>query len=73
MAESASKRNIPISRGDFSVIDTEFASIRERFDQEMRKMEDEMAKFRSDLMNREANYFETSTRYVLFTFKHSDS
>lgn len=63
MAESASKRNIPISRGDFSVIDTEFASIRERFDQEMRKMEDEMSKFRSDLMNREANYFETSTRY----------
>ncbi|XP_031627585.1 heat shock protein beta-1 isoform X3 [Contarinia nasturtii] len=61
MAESASKRNIPIKMGDFSVIDTEFSSIRERFDQEMRKMEDEMAKFRSDLMNREANYFESST------------
>ncbi|XP_055297466.1 heat shock protein beta-1 isoform X2 [Sitodiplosis mosellana] len=60
MAESA-KRNIPIARGDFSVIDTEFASIRERFDSEMRKMEDEMSKFRSDLMNREANYYETST------------
>jgi len=61
MAESASKRNIPIKMGDFSVIDTEFASIRERFDSEMRKMEDEMAKFRSDLMNRESNYFESST------------
>lgn len=61
MAESASKRNIPIKMGDFSVIDTEFASIRERFDNEMRKMEDEMAKFRSDLMNRESNYFESST------------
>lgn len=32
MADSASKRNIPIKMGDFSVIDTEFASIRERFD-----------------------------------------
>lgn len=61
MAESASKRNIPIKMGDFSVIDTEFSSIRERFDNEMRKMEDEMAKFRSDLMNRESNYFESST------------
>lgn len=63
MAEGGSKRNIPIKMGDFSVIDTEFASIRERFDSEMRKMEDEMAKFRSDLMNREANYFESTTRY----------
>jgi len=61
MADSANKRNIPIKIGDFSVIDTEFASIRERFDSEMRKMEDEMAKFRSDLMNREANYFESTT------------
>lgn len=65
MADSASKRNIPIKMGDFSVIDTEFASIRERFDSEMRKMEDEMAKFRSDLMNREANYFESTSRYEL--------
>lgn len=60
MADSANKRNIPIHKGDFSVIDTEFANIRERFDAEMRKMEDEMSKFRSDLMNREANYFEST-------------
>uniref|UniRef100_A0A1L8DUC9 Putative heat shock protein beta-1-like isoform x1 n=1 Tax=Nyssomyia neivai TaxID=330878 RepID=A0A1L8DUC9_9DIPT len=60
MAEG-NKCNIPIKLGDFSVIDTEFASIRERFDAEMRKMEDEMAKFRSELMNREANFFETSS------------
>uniref|UniRef100_A0A6B2E964 Putative heat shock protein beta-1-like isoform x1 n=1 Tax=Phlebotomus kandelakii TaxID=1109342 RepID=A0A6B2E964_9DIPT len=60
MAES-NKCNIPIKLGDFSVIDTEFASIRERFDAEMRKMEDEMAKFRSELMNREANFFETTS------------
>lgn len=61
MAEP-SRHNIPIKLGDFSVIDTEFASIRERFDAEMRKMEDEMAKFRSELMNRESNFFETTTR-----------
>lgn len=62
MAESGNKRNIPIKLGDFSVIDTEFASIRERFDAEMRKMEDEMSKFRSELMNRESNFFETTSR-----------
>uniref|UniRef100_A0A0K8TNF3 Putative heat shock protein n=1 Tax=Tabanus bromius TaxID=304241 RepID=A0A0K8TNF3_TABBR len=60
MAEG-NKRNIPIKLGDFSVIDTEFASIRERFDAEMRKMEEEMAKFRHELMNRESNFFESST------------
>jgi len=61
MADSGNKRNIPIKLGDFSVIDTEFASIRERFDAEMRKMEDEMSKFRSDLLNRESNFFETTS------------
>lgn len=41
MADSANKRNIPIQfNRDFSVIDTEFSSIRERFDNEMRRMED---------------------------------
>uniref|UniRef100_U5EET0 Protein lipidation n=1 Tax=Corethrella appendiculata TaxID=1370023 RepID=U5EET0_9DIPT len=61
MSDSANKRNIPIKLGDFSVIDTEFASIRERFDSEMRKMEEEMSKFRSELMNRESNFFETTS------------
>jgi len=57
-----SKRNIPIKMGDFSIIDTEFSNIRERFDAEMRKMEEEMGKFRSELMNRESqNFFRTST------------
>ncbi|XP_056644017.1 heat shock protein beta-1 isoform X1 [Diorhabda carinulata] len=54
-------RNIPIKMGDFSVIDTEFSSIRERFDAEMRKMEEEMNKFRSELTSREANNFFRST------------
>jgi hypothetical protein len=57
------KRNIPIKLGDFSVIDSEFSNIRERFDAEMRKMEDEMTRFRSELMNRESNnFFKTTTR-----------
>lgn len=63
MADSANRRNIPIKLGDFSVIDTEFSSIRERFDNEMRKMEEEMSKFRSDLLNREANFFESTTSH----------
>ncbi|XP_023247861.1 heat shock protein Hsp-12.2 isoform X5 [Copidosoma floridanum] len=54
-------RNIPIKLGDFSVIDCEFSSIRERFDAEMRKMEDEMSRFRSELMNRENNFFKSTT------------
>lgn len=66
MADSGIKRNIPIKLGDFSVIDTEFSNIRERFDAEMRKMEDEMSRFRSELMNRESNnFFKSTTRYVM--------
>jgi len=65
MADSGIKRNIPIKLGDFSVIDTEFSNIRERFDAEMKKMEDEMSRFRSELMNRESNnFFKSTTRYV---------
>ncbi len=62
MSDIGRRHNIPIKLGDFNVIDNEFSSIRERFDAEMRKMEDEMTKFRSELMNREANFFKTSTR-----------
>lgn len=65
MAHNSSvKRDIPIKLGDFSVIDSEFSNIRERFDAEMRKMEDEMTKFRSDLMNRESNFFKTTSKSV---------
>lgn len=66
MADSGIKRNIPIKLGDFSVIDTEFSNIRERFDAEMRKMEDEMSRFRSELMNRESNIFKSTMRYYFF-------
>ncbi|CAH2269249.1 jg19205 [Pararge aegeria aegeria] len=73
MADSGLKRNIPIKLGDFSVIDTEFSSIRERFDAEMRKMEEEMSKFRSELMNRESNNFFKSSTSTTTSTQHSDS
>lgn len=47
------ERRLPLLRTDFSVIDREFSSIREKFEQEMRVMEDEMNRFRSQLMDRE--------------------
>ncbi|XP_050439710.1 alpha-crystallin B chain isoform X1 [Adelges cooleyi] len=59
---SGVKRDIPIKLGNFSVIDSEFSNIREKFDAEMRKMEDEMTKFRSELMNRESNFFKTTSK-----------
>ncbi|XP_023945274.1 heat shock protein beta-1 [Bicyclus anynana] len=73
MADSGLKRNIPIKLGDFSVIDTEFSSIRERFDAEMRKMEEEMSKFRSELMNRESNNFFKSSTSTTTSSQQSDS
>merc|ERR1712062_207765 len=48
---------IPVKRKDFSVLDTEFDSIRERFDSEMSKMEEEMNKFRADLLDKESSFF----------------
>ncbi|EEZ98629.2 protein lethal(2)essential for life isoform X2 [Tribolium castaneum] len=65
------RRDIPIKLGDFSVIDTEFSSIRERFDAEMRKMEEEMSKFRSELMNRESNNFFRSTTSTTTQSSHN--
>ncbi|XP_063233198.1 protein lethal(2)essential for life isoform X2 [Bacillus rossius redtenbacheri] len=73
MAESGIKRNIPIKLGDFSVIDTEFSSIRERFDAEMKKMEEEMTRFRSELMNRESNFFTKSTTSAPLTYSTTSS
>ena len=37
---------VPMRLNDFSVLDTEFGNMRERFDNEMKKMEEEMNKFR---------------------------
>ena len=43
-------------------MDSEFDNIRERFDSEMRKMEDEMNKFRTDLLtDKDSDFFKKST------------
>eukprot|EP00090_Calanus_glacialis_P005407 TRINITY_DN1419_c0_g1_i4.p1 TRINITY_DN1419_c0_g1~~TRINITY_DN1419_c0_g1_i4.p1 ORF type:complete len:203 (-),score=69.29 TRINITY_DN1419_c0_g1_i4:65-589(-) len=49
--------------GDFSLMDSEFNNIRGRFDTEMKKMEEEMNKFRGELISRESDSFrKTSAR-----------
>jgi len=53
-------KRIPVKLSDSSVLDTEFSSIRERFDAEMRRMEDEMGNFRSQLLQRQDNFFNKS-------------
>lgn len=70
----AGKNIIPIKLGDFSVLDSEFNSIRERFDSEMRKMEDEMTRFRSELLNREqSSLFSRSSTSSTSTSSTSNS
>jgi HSP20 family molecular chaperone IbpA len=54
-------KRIPVRLSDASVLDTEFSSIRERFDAEMRRMEDEMSNFRTQLLQRQDNFFSSST------------
>jgi len=53
-------KRIPVKLSDSSVLDTEFSSIRERFDAEMRRMEDEMSNFRNQLLQRQDNFFNKS-------------
>lgn len=55
-----SERHVPIERNEMSILDSEFSSIRERFEAEMRKMEEEMAKFRSMVLDHEKNVFNNS-------------
>ena len=55
-----SERKVPVLRSDHSLIDSEFSSVRERFEAEMRKMEDEMNRFRSQLVDRERDFFGSS-------------
>ncbi|XP_003744645.1 body wall muscle protein HR-29 [Galendromus occidentalis] len=45
----APERRLHISRTEHSILDNEFSNVRERFDQEMRWMEDEMERFRTQL------------------------
>lgn len=52
-----SHRNVPLQRTDFNLIDSDFGSVRERFEAEMRKMEEEMNRFRNQLQERESDFF----------------
>ncbi|XP_077516792.1 alpha-crystallin B chain isoform X3 [Amblyomma americanum] len=57
----APERRVPIQKSDLSILDNEFSSIRERFEAEMRKMEEEMSRFRSQLMDHERDFFAKSS------------
>lgn len=57
MSGSKDSKEVPMKVGDFSVLDNEFGNMRERFDQEMKKMEEEMNRFRNELLDRDSNKF----------------
>jgi len=63
-------KRIPVKLNDTSILDTEFSSIRERFDAEMRRMEDEMNNFRTQLLQRQDQFFKSSSS--LFDTMSSD-
>jgi len=46
-----SEVRVPIYKRETSVVEKEFGSIRERFDEEMRKMEDEMNRLRGEILD----------------------
>jgi len=54
-------KRIPVKQSGASVLDTEFSSIRSNFDAEMHRMEDEMNNFRSQLLQRQDNFFNKSS------------
>jgi hypothetical protein len=66
----APERKVPVLRSDFNLIDQEFSSIRDRFDSEMRKMEDEMNRFRSQLLDREGAAFGPSQHMSTTASEH---
>jgi hypothetical protein len=67
------ERKVPVVRQDFNLIDNEFSSVRERFEAEMRKMEDEMNRFRSQLQDRERDFFGGSSGGALTQQRTSSS
>jgi len=67
----AFERRLPLSRTDFSVIDRDFNSIREKFDQEMKIMEEEMNRFRSQLMDREMPRIQSQQTQSLQSQSHT--
>lgn len=58
---SSCEKKVEVSKSDESAIDREFQTIRDRFDDEMRRMEDEMSRFRGSLKSHDR---EISTRHL---------
>lgn len=46
-----SEKKVQVCKSDESHIDREFQTIRSRFDEEMRRMEDEMSRFRGSMLD----------------------
>ncbi len=67
----APERKVTVQQSDSNLIDQEFSSIRARFDEEMRKMEDEMNRFRGQLADRERTFFGPSLTSSSTSEKHS--
>lgn len=67
----APERKVPVQQSENNLIDQEFSSIRARFDDEMRKMEDEMNRFRGQLADRERTFFGPSLTSSSTSEKHS--
>lgn len=53
------ERKVPVFKTSTSVIDNEFNSIRERFDDDIRRMENEMAAFRQKMLEKENEWFKS--------------
>ncbi|XP_040569576.1 uncharacterized protein [Lepeophtheirus salmonis] len=56
-----SDKKVPIRMGEFSVLDTEFGSMKDKFDEEMKRMENVMDRFRGDMLDKDSNFFSHSS------------
>lgn len=54
---------MPMHRTQTSMIDDEFGSVRERFEREMQRMEDEMNTFRGKMLDREREFFRNTSNF----------
>ena len=61
MDSSRDQKKVPIRLNDFSVMDSEFGNIRERFDAEMKRMEEDMNKFRTEMLNKDSNLMKNTS------------
>ncbi|GFT00285.1 heat shock protein beta-1 [Trichonephila clavipes] len=69
----APERKVPIQKSDFHVLDEEFQSVRGRFEAEMKKMEEEMARLRAKLQEQDRGSFKSSASLRMSTTEESTS